>query len=211
MTCTGSHTVTQAEFDAGGNLTNIATADSDQTGPATDTVVIPIRPPVKGHIMHTGVTCSDFISNNPSDELTAGQYGVKSGSINNISPGVMFYYISITAPSASFTINVTQSNNGGWKPIPAQGASQVILYESNCTKSNKGTASVLADGTARIQVSGATAGATYIVGIKYSISGLAGQAVSPAGEIVTYSFATNFNGGSPIASSQDTIVFSPKP
>jgi len=42
MTCTGSHTVTQAEMNAGGNLTNIATADSDQTGPVTDTVSIPI-------------------------------------------------------------------------------------------------------------------------------------------------------------------------
>jgi uncharacterized repeat protein (TIGR01451 family) len=212
MTCSGSHTVTQAEFDAGGNLTNVATADSDQTDPATDTVVIPIQPPpVKGHIMHTGVTCSDFVSNNPSDELTAGQYTVKSGSVNSVSPGVMFYYISITAPSANFTINVTQTNNGGWKPIPTQGTGQIILYESDCSKSNKGTSSVLADGTARIVVSGATAGATYIVGVKYSLSGLSGQVVSPAGEIVTYSFATNFNGGLPIASSQDTIVISPKP
>src|SRR5207249_2209953 len=42
MTCSAQHTVTQAEIDAGGNLTNLATADSDQTGPTTDTVSIPI-------------------------------------------------------------------------------------------------------------------------------------------------------------------------
>ena len=42
MTCTGNYTVTQADMDAGGNLTNLATADSDQTGPATDTHSIPI-------------------------------------------------------------------------------------------------------------------------------------------------------------------------
>src|SRR5436190_577162 len=42
MTCTAQHTVTQAEIDAGGSLTNIATADSDQTSPVQDTLSIPI-------------------------------------------------------------------------------------------------------------------------------------------------------------------------
>jgi uncharacterized repeat protein (TIGR01451 family) len=211
MTCTGSHTVTQAEFDAGGNLTNIATADSDQTGPTTDTVSIPFQPPVKGHIMHTGVTCSNFVSNNPSDELTNGNYSVKSGKVNQVDPGVMFYYISITAPSASFTINVTQSNDKGWKPIPDSGLNQIILYESNCSKSSKGTSSHnTTTGTTTLTVSGATVGATYVVGVKYSLSGLSGQPVSSPFPTVTYSFATNFNGGSNIASSGDTIVLSPK-
>jgi len=39
---TGSHTVTQSEIDAGGNITNIATADSDQTAPDTDDASIPV-------------------------------------------------------------------------------------------------------------------------------------------------------------------------
>ena len=42
-TCTALHTVTQAEMDAGGNLTNIATADSDQTAPVQDRLDIPIN------------------------------------------------------------------------------------------------------------------------------------------------------------------------
>ena len=37
-----SHTVTQAELDAGGNLSNTVTADSTESGPDTDTLVIPI-------------------------------------------------------------------------------------------------------------------------------------------------------------------------
>ena len=41
-TCTALHTVTQAEMDAGGNLTNIATAESDQTEPVQDRLDIPI-------------------------------------------------------------------------------------------------------------------------------------------------------------------------
>jgi LPXTG-site transpeptidase (sortase) family protein len=42
MNCTAQHTVTLAEFNTGGNLTNIATADSDQTVPVQVTLDIPI-------------------------------------------------------------------------------------------------------------------------------------------------------------------------
>ena len=41
-TYTCSHTVTQAEIDAGGNLSNTATADSTESAPDTDTQDIPI-------------------------------------------------------------------------------------------------------------------------------------------------------------------------
>ena len=44
---TCNHTVTQAELDAGGNLTNTVTADSNETPPDTDTLNIPVtKPPV---------------------------------------------------------------------------------------------------------------------------------------------------------------------
>ena len=41
-TYTCNHTVTQAEIDAGGNLSNTVTADSAESGPDTDTLEIPI-------------------------------------------------------------------------------------------------------------------------------------------------------------------------
>jgi uncharacterized repeat protein (TIGR01451 family) len=39
---TATHTVTLAEMNAGGNIVNIATADSDQTGPDTDDASVPV-------------------------------------------------------------------------------------------------------------------------------------------------------------------------
>ncbi len=44
-TCTAQHTVAQAEMDAGGDLTNLATAESDQTAPVQATMSIPIVQP----------------------------------------------------------------------------------------------------------------------------------------------------------------------
>ncbi len=39
---TATHNVTQSEIDAGGNIVNVATADSDQTGPDTDDASLPV-------------------------------------------------------------------------------------------------------------------------------------------------------------------------
>ena len=39
---TATHTVTQAEIDAGDNIVNVATADSSQTGPDTDDAFVPV-------------------------------------------------------------------------------------------------------------------------------------------------------------------------
>ena len=192
------------QFNSAGTFYWQATysGDANNSGPVssvcTSETLVVNSTVVKGHIMHTGVTCSDFLANNPSDELTDATYGIKSSKVNNVAPGVMFYYISITAPSANFTINVTQSNDKGWKPIPAQGSNQVILYSApSCAKSNKGSGSYNATtGTSTITVTGASANETFVVGVKYSLSDLAGQPVTAPGPVVTYSFATNFNGGS---------------
>jgi len=209
MTCTASYTVQASDLSLT-NLVNVATADSDQTNPGVDdTVSIPVQPPaLKGHLMHTGVTCSDFLSNNPSDELEFAEYVTKAGKVNNVAPGVMFYYGSITAPSSSFTYNLTQSNDAGWKVVPVQGVNQIILYTASCGKLNMAT-SFNSAGTATINATGLTQGATYVVGIKYSLSGLSGQAVAPPLETATYSFAANINGNA-VASSEDSIPISAK-
>ncbi len=53
-----SHTVTQAELDAGGNLSNTVTADSNESGPDTDTLVIPISQTPLLEVVKTSTTSS---------------------------------------------------------------------------------------------------------------------------------------------------------
>ena len=48
MTCTGNHTVTQADLDAGGNLTNLATTADSVGGSVTDTLTIPVSRRLEG-------------------------------------------------------------------------------------------------------------------------------------------------------------------
>jgi hypothetical protein len=199
---------------ATGSVTNHATATAKDPSGGTVTsnqAQATVRQAARtARIAPTSTTCVDFTSGRASD-LETLSYNVQRGKVNNVAPGVMFYYSSITAPSASFTTTVTQANSAGWMTMPAQGTNQIVLYDSNCTKSatQRTTTFRASDGLATIQVSGATTGATYVVGIKYSPSDLSGQAVASPSPTVTYSFTTA-TGGTAIASSIDSVKLLPK-
>src|SRR4051794_1228198 len=57
MTCTGNHTVTQAEMDAGGTLTNVVTVTSSAPT-VTDTLSIPIQQSPKLTVKKSSTTAS---------------------------------------------------------------------------------------------------------------------------------------------------------
>jgi hypothetical protein len=113
-------------------------------------------------------------------------YGVKGGKINNVSPGVIFYYNTITAPSASFTLDVVETNTKSWAPMLVQQNNQAYLYKSDCSKAPGVTITLSGTPyytTVTFHVTGATAGATYYIGIKYTPKNLVGQPVSKSGGV----------------------------
>ncbi|NPV75141.1 MAG: sortase [Anaerolineae bacterium] len=59
LTCTASHPVTQADYDAG-VYTNTATADSDQTDPVTDTVTVPVPPPAALNVVKRSTSTGPY-------------------------------------------------------------------------------------------------------------------------------------------------------
>ena len=173
------------------------------TGPgATATATVnQVKPTAT--IDETGTTCTQ-IANGTAIPLPGVKYALKGTKINQTNPGVFFYDSKITAPSASFTINILQSNTNNW-PVLTINQNQFILWDANCTKVQSVTLS--ADGT--LTVNGATAGATYYVQVKYETSKLLG--ISGVGKpTVTYLFQTSLNGGAAIPSSGATVTVSPK-
>jgi hypothetical protein len=122
-------------------------------------------------------------------------YQVKSNKINSVSPGVIFYYNTITAPSASFTLTVVETNTLNWKPMFVQDLGQAILYDANCNKASGVTVNALYNSatktyTVTFNVTGATPGAIYYIGIKYSPQNLIGQPVKQPYPTSIYSWNT---------------------
>ncbi|MBD2158600.1 DUF11 domain-containing protein [Leptolyngbya sp. FACHB-16] len=95
---TASHIVTQAEIDAGGNIVNTATADSNQTGPDTDNASIPVQqkpslnitknatvPGGTANVAGEVITYTISLQNTGNQTLTG--VTVTDPSVNNLSRG----------------------------------------------------------------------------------------------------------------------------
>ena len=164
-------------------------------------------------IAPTATTCQQFRDGSAGD-LTDLFYNVKSQKVNNVCPGVFFYYSKVTAPSGAFTIEVTQSNDKGWGRIAIQDIGQVIMWNQNCTKTVPLTVTQDASGTVRIVVANGVAnpGATYYLSIKYDPGSLVGQNVGTSPPAPTYVFITKMGPPmTPILTSWDSIKINPKP
>src|SRR5262249_42270271 len=159
-------------------------------------------------ITPTATTCDQYRTGTAPD-LNQLNYIVKGAAINNVSPGVFFYYTRIVAPSSSFTITVTQSNAptagscSSWRPIDWQNAANANLYSATCGSRSSSNSFDPVTGTVTMSVTGATAGETLIVGIKYSPGSLKGQSVCRPHPTEMYSFSDSGGGG-------DSIVVVPK-
>ena len=164
-------------------------------------------------IAPTGTTCDQFAN---GTALALPPPGVSyritnTNTINGINPGVFFYYTSLTAPASSFSIDILQSNTStnSFPDFPALNG-QVILYLVTGTPPNATCSKVVATITGgpadfTISVTGASPGATYVVGVKYNPSALRGDnPPNPAN--LTYHYSTKLNGAL-IPSSQQSVPF----
>ncbi|HET8944140.1 MAG TPA: hypothetical protein VFO59_05100, partial [Dehalococcoidia bacterium] len=176
ITCSASYSITQGDIDAG-SVTNTATASAAGTTSNQDSETAHRQ---YGALLPTQTTCEQYAAGPGAwpAMYDAFTYQAKAKKINSVSPGVIFYYNTITAPSSSFTLNVVQTNTLNWKPMLIQDLGQAILYNGDCNKADGVTVSTsLNPYTVTFNVTGATPGATYYIGIKYSPQNLIGQSV----------------------------------
>ena len=120
-----SHTVSQAELDAGGSLSNTVTADSNESGPDTDTLLIPVSQnpalslaksatPLTYSTVGQSITYSYLVSNSGNVRL-AGPVTVADDKATVSCPALSDGFLdpgeSITC-SASYSITQADLNNG---------------------------------------------------------------------------------------------------
>ncbi|MFN2590462.1 MAG: hypothetical protein ABR518_06805, partial [Actinomycetota bacterium] len=143
-----------------------------------------------GKITPTQTSCQDYVSRNAAD-LNQVNYSVKNLKISQTDPGVFFYYSNVRAPSSSFAVNVNQIiTTGNFSTFFQVLNDQVVLYNPNCTKSSLGTFSYPSSGQVLLNITGATVGQRFVIGIKYSTNSLVG-ATAPNPSTVHYSFTTS--------------------
>ncbi len=155
------------------------------------------QPQGTAKITPTNTTCQQF-ADGTATPLTQLSYVTKGSRIASVSPGVFFYYSEVTGAEDD-TIAVTQARTEDPPSyIPIQ-KSQAILYSSTCAKLGSMTATEgVASGTL-------PSDGTFIIGVKYSASSLAGQTAPSPDPTSTYTFTTTLNGSSAVSKSIDLM------
>jgi len=115
---------------------NTASATATNANPPQDaTASITVNGCTDGKIAPTATTCSDFTGGTAGD-LNAIEANLQSNLINNVSPGVFFYFASVLLPSAgTYTVDVVQSNTESRANFGVQ-QGQANLFSSNCVSAN---------------------------------------------------------------------------
>jgi hypothetical protein len=154
-------------------------------------------------IFHTQASCSDFQAGGNGYQLSQLCYTTKSNKVFNVTPGMFFYYTTITAPSKSFCVDVVQTrSNLQFKFFGIQQNNQIILWDANCTKVATGTTVTVGQG--RICISNATPGAKYVLSVKYDSKSVIGSSYTGSAPSVLYTFESKIN-GAPVSGSKTSI------
>jgi hypothetical protein len=217
---------------APGSYTNTVDASASTPDPTpgnnkasdTDTVIS-----TAGQILATGTTCDDYVHGNAT-AITRVDYQVKSGKINNTSPGVFFYYTGLsgalkTDGSGNLTFTITQVNDNSAFPLfqILNGTNNVQVYSVNvgadgkfgtaddtCTTYNGPGLTEAVDSTdtvATISIQNGLPNTYFLASTKYQTSNVVGTKAT--NQVVTYNFFTNLN-GTPVETDLDGVKLAPK-
>ncbi len=144
-----------------------------------------------GHISQitpTGTTCAQF-RDGTAATLDHLNYSVVNGKIkNNVTPGVFFYWVEVTAPAGSNTFTITESITTGNFSTPFLLGGGSNVFDLNCNGVSETITQNTTTGTVTVTFNAPTAG-TYIIGLKYDSHSIAG-ATAPNPPTVHYNFAT---------------------
>jgi hypothetical protein len=198
LTCTGTYTTQAGDLkpDFTGAVVNTATVEATSGTNLVNATASATVPQTTARFEPTSMTCQQFAASGASAGLTQLDYTVKKGKISSVSPTNMTFYEKLTATGAGFTLQIDQSNTGGWVPVALAKGTAVTLYNADCAKASALGSVVYnpATGTVTTSVTGATPGAAYFVAVKYNPASLVGTPITAPNPTVTYNFATSAGG-----------------
>ena len=140
-------------------------------------------------ITPTGTTCTQF-ANHTAQTLSGLNYSVSNGKIkNNVTPGVFFYWVAVTAPAGNNSFTITQTITTGNFTGKFDFTSGSSVFTSNCNSLSETFTQNPTTGALTVTFNAPTAG-TYSIGIKYDAKSIAGDPAPTGNGNVHYDFAT---------------------
>ena len=122
----------------------------------------------------TGTTCTQFV-NGTAETQSILNYSVSNGKVaQNVTPGVFFYWVMVTAPAGSNTFTITQTITTGNFTGLFDFHSGSNVFTSNCGSVHATITQNPATGAVTAQFNAPTAG-TYIISIKYQTKSIVGD------------------------------------
>ena len=166
------------------------------------TVSATIGQPSCGQIAPTNTTCSDFTSGTAGN-LTALCFGLKSGTINNVAPGVFFYFTRVTsAVNGSFSVDIVQTDSPAFAFFGIMQNNQVSVFNATCGNYAASTFTIT-NGQVHVTINGASIGQVFIIQVKYDANSIKNENANPNTSI-HYDFAT-FIGGTEVDADPDGL------
>jgi len=178
-----------ANYDHGTKVTFVFTASATSTGQITP----------------TATTCEDY-AQGTSATLSELDAGFKNTKVNNVAPGVFFYYAQVTK-GAGQTVGFTQTVNPNAAGLPKYDVqqTQAYLYTYNSTTkrcTNVITLPLSVDGTVSPGGGAGLPAGNYILGVKFATDAPRGTTVASAALrtsgalLATHNYAATVNGSS---------------
>jgi hypothetical protein len=155
-------------------------------------------------ITPTGTTCQDF-AGGTAQTLDTLNYSVRNGVIRNVTPGVFFYWVRVTAPAGNNSFTITQTITTGNFTGLFDIASGSNVFTSNCNSVHPTITQNPGTGTVTVNFNAPTTG-TYFIAIKFNSKSIVGDPAPSPGTTVHYDFMTT---GVPGSTSGLDLVLSP--
>ena len=173
-------------------FTPTPTATFTPTPTATSTPTPTPTPTPQGHVSQitpTGTTCTQF-ANGTAATLDHLNYSVVGGKVkNNVTPGVFFYWVSVTVPPGNNVFTITETITTANFTGKFNFTSGSNVFDSSCNGVSNTITQNATTKDVTVSFNAPVAG-TYIISIKYDSKSIAGLPAPSPGTTVHYDFAT---------------------